>query len=133
MSIMDVYCENTIALFRCPSAPERISRSALRSVSTLVLLVYFVRSMRDKMLFAGSSSFFFAAMDVATRVGTPERSVGCKSIVSGTRHTGHVTFFPLSGDAATQPYCSMHSRWNTCLHPASAASSASVSSWHKPQ
>ena len=149
ISIMDVYWLNTMALFGAKAAAaavpparsvsrvrssSRISRRPRSNASTFVLLVYLLRSMRDNMDFEGSSSrFFVAAADAppAPARFARERSEGCRSTVNGTRHVGHVTFFPVSG--AQDAYCVMHSRWNTCLHPVMAASSGSTASWHMPQ
>mmetsp|Transcript_15251 Transcript_15251/g.65311 ORF Transcript_15251/g.65311 Transcript_15251/m.65311 type:complete len:260 (+) Transcript_15251:202-981(+) len=142
ISIMFVYWLKTMALFGAARArsvvsrvrsSSRISRRPRSNASTFVLLVYLLRSMRDKMDFEGSSPRFVAAADAppppARRARV--RSEGCRSTVNGTRHVGHVTFSPVSG--AQDAYCMMHSRWNTCLHPVMAASSGSTSSWHMPQ
>ena len=91
---MLVYWLNTMALFRCPSFSARISLRPVMSASTFVLLVYWLRSMRDKMDLEGSSSFLIwsAFLAASLDLGTADRSEGWKSMVSGTRQTGQVTY-----------------------------------------
>ena len=147
ISIMDVYWLNTMALLAPKHAAAGVPPAAIRLASP-VLVAHLSQTSQQRLNLRAARvlaqvdarQYGFRGELVALLRRCGGRAAGAASPGKGprvagqpsrgTRHVGHVTFFPVSG---AQDICVMHSRWNTCLHPVMAASSGSTASWHIPQ